>query len=79
MSVFSNLAATRENKTRLPLKRCGQTAARMSSLLAWCSEERAADSNVGTAAADTEFSLETMMAAVGLEFGKPVVFVAVLL
>jgi hypothetical protein len=51
----------------------------MSSLLAWCSEERAADSNVGTAAADTEFSLETMMAAVGLEFGKPVVFVAVLL
>ncbi len=43
----------------------------MSSLLAWCSEERPATFDHGTSTAAVEASSETMMAAVGLEFGKP--------
>jgi hypothetical protein len=50
----------------------------MSTLLAWCSEERPAASDQGAAAVAAEMSSEIMMAAVGVEFGKPLVSVAVL-
>ncbi len=51
-------------------------AAEMSTLLAWCSKERAAASDHAAAAAAADMSSEIMMAAVGVEFGKPLVSVA---
>ena len=51
-------------------------AADMSTLLAWCSEQRPAASDQGAAAAAADMSSEIMMAAVGVEFGKPLVSVA---
>jgi hypothetical protein len=59
-------------------RRCSNpfAAQAMSSLLTWCSEERPAAPDQSTAAATMEASCEIMMAAVGLEFGKPLVSVA---